>query len=255
MSGLSTPVYELVSMGLRYWLLFLAVMIVWRAIRLMQKENRLYKKTMRQLPDAGLVGELVDLETGQAFQLPREGMIGSGRASDIRLPGIRRRALELVFRSGYGLKLIPSHRKHHLRLDEELIASGGDYALHGSVLDMGGKAYRFRLFEGLDVPEHQGQSYAPEAEEAEAEDVWAQQMVMQAPPPTPPGAQADEMMPPPWPRQEEYVFQEEALPYEDYSRQEPGASDPYLPQQEVMPQEEEPQWQPSGDWEGQDGYH
>lgn len=228
MSGLSAPVYELVSMGLRYWLFFLAVVIVWRAVRLMQKENRLYKKTMRQLPDAGLVGELVDMETGEAHPLPREGMIGSGRASDIRLPGIRRRALEIAFRAGYGLKLIPSHHKHSLRLDDEAIGAGGDFALHGSVLDIGQKAYRFRLFEGLDVPVRQPPPYLPESEMPE--DVWAQHMVMEAPPALPPGEEEYGMAPPVWPRDVEA----DSL------------------QEDMSPQA--PFWPPSEDWEGRDGY-
>lgn len=243
MNGLTAPVYELISMGLRYWLVFLAVVVVWRAVRLMQKESRLYRKTLRQLPDAGLVGELVDMETGVAFSLPREGMIGSGRASDVRLSGTKRRALEVVFRAGYGLRLIPSHRKHSMRLDEEAIPSGGDYALHGSVLEIGGRAYRFRLFEGLDVPERAaqpGMPYMGGQFSVPEDDAWSGQMVMDAPPPLPPGD-------------------------EDY-----GYSSPYWPEQDALTQAPErhestwPQpehghfngqhWQPPEEWEGRDGY-
>ena len=227
MSGLSAPVYEMVSMGLRYWLFFLAVVIVWRAVRLMQKESRLYKKTMRQLPDAGLVGELVDLETGESHPLPREGMIGSGHASDIRLPGIRRRALEMAFRAGHGLKLIPSHHKHSLRLDDELIDASGDYALHGSVLDLGQTAYRFGLFEGLDVPERHSLPYSPEYENPE--DAWARQMVMESPPPMPPGEDGYGMALPVWAQEVQPELPEEGLYTEE----------------SLLP--------PSRNWEGQDG--
>ena len=232
--------FELVSMGLRYWLVFLAVLIIWRAVRLMQKDNRLYRKTLRQLPDAGLVGELVDLETGEAFPLPREGMIGSGRASDIRLDDIRRRAVEIAFRAGYGIKLIPSHRKHSMRLDDEGIRPGGDYALHGSVLEIGGRAYRFRLFEGLDVPERKTVPAAPYmAEPLAQEDVWSGQMVMAAPPPLPPGESDFSQAAQSWPVSVDIGF--------------PPPRDEYRTPQEDVPIDGE-YWQPPQEWEGHDGY-
>lgn len=241
MSGLSAPVYELIAMGLRYWLVFLAVVIIWRAVRLMQKDNRLYRRTLQQLPDAGLVGELVELETGKAFPLPREGMIGSGRASDIRLQGLQRRALEIVFRAGYGLRLIPSHRKHSMRLDGEAIRPGGDYALHGSVLEMGGRAYRFRLFEGLDVPELEARpAMMPDIAEQEAEeDVWSQQMVMDAPPPVPPGGEDDPLSGQAFPAQGMDYLTPVRHGFSEFPGE--GGFDDAQP------------WQPDDHWEGYDG--
>ena len=244
MSGLPLTVYELVAMGLRYWLVFLAVVIVWRAVRLMRKDNRLYRKTIRQLPDAGLIGELVELDTGKSFPLPREGMIGSGRSSDIRLEGIKRRALELVFKTGYGLRLIPSHRRHAMRLDGEAIPPAGDYALHGSVLEVGEKAYRFRLFEGLDVPEREPMPPTGANDRTalpqEEEDVWAAHMVMDALPPLPPGA-------------EDYGF-----PAPDWSGIDPSGRQPERQTYTMPPAPYEPidpqYWQPQQGEDAQDGY-
>ncbi len=241
-SGLPASVYELIAMGLRYWLVFLAVVIIWRAIRLMKKDKRMYRKTIRQLPDAGLVGELVALDTGKAYPLPREGMIGSGRASDIRLEGIKRRALEFFFRDGFGIRLIPSHHRHFMRLDNEMIKPAGDYALHGSVLEIGDKAYRFRLFEGLDIPERE--HYAPSGQydmdmQPQEDDVWSQQMVMTTPPPMPPGEEIDMYQGPAWPLPDGGQQPQERLgfgiPPEDTSM-------------------EPPYWQPPQDWEGHNGY-
>ena len=55
---MQAPAYELVSMGLRYWFVLLAVFLLWRAYRLMRQDRRDYRRTLRQLPDAGLVGEV-----------------------------------------------------------------------------------------------------------------------------------------------------------------------------------------------------
>lgn len=150
---MQSEVYELVSMGFRYIFVALILLTLWRAFRLMAKDRRQYKKTLRQLPDAGLIGELVSLETGQSFPLAREGMIGSGHSCDIRLPLVRRRELEFYFQPGYGVRLIPIHHKERPLLDDELIARQPAHALHGTVMQLKGKPYRFRLFAGLDVPE------------------------------------------------------------------------------------------------------
>lgn len=146
-------VYELISLGFRYIFVALILLTIWRAFRLMNRERQAYKKTLRQLPDAGLVGELVALETGQAYPLAREGMIGSGHSCDIRLPQVRRRELEFYFQPGHGVRLIPIHHKERPSLDEEFIGRQPAFALHGTVMHLKGKPYRFRLFAGLEVPE------------------------------------------------------------------------------------------------------
>lgn len=171
--------YTLLSLGMRYWFLLLMILTLARAFFLMWQDRRGYHRALRHLPDAGLVGEVVDMDTGKSQPLPREGLIGSGRSCDIRLGGLRRRELEFVFRNGLGLKLIPLHRRHYALLDgRPLVKSrflrigkppdawqGGDsmadseplteknaYALHGTILEINGKTLRFRLFAGLNLP-------------------------------------------------------------------------------------------------------
>ena len=173
--------YTLLSLGMRYWFLLLIVLTLARAFFLMWQDRRDYRRALRLLPDAGLVGEVVDLETGKSQPLPREGLIGSGRSCDIRLAGLHRREMEFVFRNGLGLKLIPLHRRHHSYLDGRLLEKSGffpffkrkevwvgdddsiddgaplsekdAYALHGTILEVRGKTLRFRLFAGLDLPQ------------------------------------------------------------------------------------------------------
>jgi len=153
--------YELLSMGLRYWFVLLIVVALLRAYFLMRRDNRDYRQTLRQLPDAGLIGEAVDLDTGTAQPLPREGLIGSSRSCDIRHPGMHRREMEFIFRPGFGVKLIPVHRKHRALLDNEPLRKGDDVALHGTVLELRNARLRFRLFAGLDLPERQAPASVP----------------------------------------------------------------------------------------------
>lgn len=184
--------YTLLSLGMRYWFLLLIVLTLTRAFFLMWQDRRDYHRTLRQLPDAGLIGEVVDLESGKSQPLPREGLIGSGRSCDIRLGGLQRREMEFVFRNGLGLKLIPLHRRHQSFLDGRLLeksrifpflnrkdlwAQGDEsphepeplsekdaYALHGTILEIKGRTLRFRLFAGLNLP--QRMDMAPAAWEA-----------------------------------------------------------------------------------------
>ena len=144
--------YELLSMGMRYWFVLLIALTLLRVFFLMRRDNREYRRALRQLPDAGLIGEVVDLQTGAAQPLPREGLIGSSRSCDIRHPGLHRREIEFVFRPGFGVKLIPIHRKHGGVLDQEPLKKGDDFALHGTVLEIRNVQLRFRLFAGLDLP-------------------------------------------------------------------------------------------------------
>ena len=150
-----TAAFELISMGMRYWFTALIALILLRAVWLYRAEARAYRHTLRRLPDAGLVGELVDMATDAAYPLPREGMIGSGRSCDIRLPGLKRREIEFVFRPGEGMRLLPLHRRAKATLDGEPLNNINAYALHGTVLEIRETAIRFRLFAGLKLPHRQ----------------------------------------------------------------------------------------------------
>ena len=149
---MSTQAYELISLLMRYVFVLIGLMIVWRSYRWLRRDARAYRKEMRALPDAGLVGEMVNLATGEAQPLPREGVIGSSRECDIRLkgPGIERNHARFEFEDGKGLKVIPLRRASVLLNGTALHGPG--YALHGTQLAMSGIPLRVRLFAGLKVP-------------------------------------------------------------------------------------------------------
>lgn len=149
---MTSDVFELISKGFRYWFVLLGVIIVWRTFRWTLQDHRTYRRVLKALPDAGLIGEIVNLNAGDSQSLPREGVIGSGKSCDVRLSGIRRRELEYLFIDGRGVEIRPAHRRHELLLDDRDIA-GRAFAAHGSRLTLPGYFLRFRLFSGLNVPE------------------------------------------------------------------------------------------------------
>ncbi len=170
---MSPQAYELISMLMRYIFVLIGLMIVWRSFRWLRRDARAYRKEMRSLPDAGLVGEMVNLSTGEAQPLPREGVIGASRECDIRLkgPGIRRSHARFEFEDGKGLKIIPL--RHADLLLNGTALRGPGYALHGTQLGLGGVPLRVRLFAGLNIPSParypEQESAAWEAEERPAE--------------------------------------------------------------------------------------
>lgn len=144
--------YELLAMLMRYVFVLIGALIVWRSFRWMNRDARAYRREMRSLPDAGLVGEMVNLETGEGQPLPREGTIGTAWDADIRVKD--RQALRtharFEFEEGKGLKVIPARRAYMLLRGQEMRAPG--YALHGTPLQIGNTVLRVRLFAGLKVP-------------------------------------------------------------------------------------------------------
>ena len=145
--------YEILSLFMRYVFALMGFIILWRAYRWLRKDQRYYRSEMKRLPDAGFVGEMVDLDSEQVFPLPREGVIGSGRQADIIVNGrgARRRMADLTFVEGKGLRIEPLCRGQFY-LDGEAFTRPV-YALHGSVLRIQNTYFKVRLFAGLEVPE------------------------------------------------------------------------------------------------------
>ena len=144
--------YELLAMLMRYVFIALGGLILFRAYRQMRRDARAYKKEMKKLPDAGLGGGIVDLQTGKSQPLPREGMIGSSAACDIRLKrrGVKRRHAMFEFVEGKGLRIRP-HLGHKVAMEGVPIRTSA-YALHGTEVMIGQAPIRIRLFAGLNVP-------------------------------------------------------------------------------------------------------
>ena len=85
---MGSDVYEVISLAARSWFTFLGVLIVWRSFRWLRKDRKAKHRRLKQLPDAGMVGELVvldgsnELPPGTALPLPREGTLGCLRTCD-----------------------------------------------------------------------------------------------------------------------------------------------------------------------------
>ena len=164
--------YELLSLFMRYIFIGLGVLILLRAYRWMRKDSRTYKRQMRALPDAGLVGEVVDLQSGKSQPLPREGLMGSSHNCDIRVkgPGVVRRHARFAFEEGKGLKITPIRGLVFLA-GVELRSSA--HALHGTLLQLGDAQLKVRLFAGLNVPHpSQFQMDLPETDLDEEDTPW-----------------------------------------------------------------------------------
>lgn len=149
---MSESLYQLIAMAARPVFLILAALIVLRGSRILLSEHHARKKLLRRLPDAGMVGEMRDIESDKSYPLPREGTLGSGRGCDIRLKGLRRRQVSFAFVEGKGMLLTPARRRSATWLDGVPLSRPA-YALHGALLRAGGYTLCVRLFAGLNVPD------------------------------------------------------------------------------------------------------
>ena len=150
---MSSEAYELLALLMRYVFVLIGALIVWRSFRWLRRDARAYKREMRALPDAGLIGEMVNLYTGEAQPLPREGTIGTGRACDIRLKDntVKRQHVRFAFEEGKGLRLTPL--RNCTMLVSGVPFSSHAYALHGTQIQIGQTPLRVRLFAGLNIPQ------------------------------------------------------------------------------------------------------
>lgn len=165
-------VYEIISLGARYWFAFLGALIVWRAFRWLRKDRRAKHSRLKNLPDAGMIGEMVVLEgsdqlpEGTLLPVPRAGVLGFVRSCDIVVPveGVSPRHVDFVFQPGKGLLLFPLRGATCVADDVELThrSATKKYPLvHGSVLQVGQAVLRLRLFAGLDTEYRATRPYEP----------------------------------------------------------------------------------------------
>ena len=143
--------YQLLALAARGLFLALILLLVLRAGGSLLRQHRARKELLRQLPDAGMVGEMRDIESDKSYPLPREGVLGGGRGCDICLKGLRRRHVTFAYVPGKGILITPCHRRSACWLDGQPLRRGA-YALHGALLRVGGYTLGVRLFAGLDVP-------------------------------------------------------------------------------------------------------
>ena len=88
---MSTNMYELLALGMRYVFAAIMVLIVIRAARITAVDSRRARKLRRLSPQTGIIGEMLVVDgdgrvkSGSRFPLTLEGAIGSSGRADIRL--------------------------------------------------------------------------------------------------------------------------------------------------------------------------
>lgn len=169
--------YEILSLGMRYWFLLLGALIVWRSFRWLRKDRREKHRRLRQLPDAGMIGELVvlvgsdELPEGTAIPVPREGVLGFLRTCDVvvPVPGVAGHHIDFSFQDSKGLLITP-WRGQTCQVDADELthrSRASRYPMHhGSRLFVGDAVLRLRLFAGLETSAHA--AFAPDAPENDA---------------------------------------------------------------------------------------
>ena len=230
-------IYEIISLAMRYWFTALGVLIVWRSFSWLRKDRRLKHKRLRQLPDAGMIGELLvvqgsgDLEEDTLISLPREGVLGFLRANDVVVPaeGVAGQHIDFVFVSGQGVRMFP-RRGCSCRIDGEEItdrrSAKANPMLHGSELIIGEAVLRLRFFAGVDAPSLAMEPITPEPMPFPVQPVspYPPQPVQQPYQPSYP--------------QQPYAPQQQAYqppyPQQSYAPQQQASQPPY-PQQPVYP--------------------
>lgn len=85
---MNSDLYALIALAARYWFVALIVILLFRGWRMTVADNRRAKLLREWMGQTGCVGELI-LSPGSrkrvSYPIPREGVMGSGRAADVRI--------------------------------------------------------------------------------------------------------------------------------------------------------------------------
>lgn len=157
---MSDELYEVLALAMRYWFILLGVLIVLRAFAWQWHEHRVRHQRLKELPDAGMIGELVvlhgseELPEGAVIDLPYEGVLGFVRTCDVVVPCNRIAAehLDFSFQPGVGLLVYPRYRCA-CRVDGRKVTSRSKPRRHplvqGSILRVGEAELQVSLFDSL----------------------------------------------------------------------------------------------------------
>ena len=161
MTAASPQVWDILYTVSRYLFPFLAVCLVLLVLLYILSESHARRDSVRSLPGAGTVGELIVLSGGRNldvntwFPVPREGVLGSVRSCDLVIPcpGVRSRHLDFSWEDGLGLLIRPCTgcevQINGMAVDCRTNASAVPLT-HGSVLQVGSAVLRLHLFAALD---------------------------------------------------------------------------------------------------------
>ena len=85
---MNSDLYALIALAARYWFVALIAVLLFRGWRMTVADNRRAKLLREWMGQTGCVGELI-LNPGTkkhiSYPIPREGVLGSGRAADVRI--------------------------------------------------------------------------------------------------------------------------------------------------------------------------
>ncbi len=144
---------------MRYVFIFLAFMVVYRALNWILRDYHLRRQVMQKLPDAGYIGafyvmsgESRRMEAGDEINLPCEGTLGSARACDVCVHHHSVPAKAAIFwLEKDGLHMVPADPEGFLA-DGTHVGSGDEAVLlHGASVCVGDVLLQLRLFSGVEL--------------------------------------------------------------------------------------------------------
>jgi hypothetical protein len=150
---LSGAGYEILALLMRYVFILLGALIVARAFLWLRRDHLAFQKELRERPEIGRIGELVDEAGGKSWPVYQEGVIGSAGSCDIQVKkrGLKRKHAVYRLQEGKGLLVTPVRRARvtvdGVRPRKEALA------LSGSVLRLGEAELRLRLNPETGIPE------------------------------------------------------------------------------------------------------
>lgn len=163
--------FEVISLAARYVFAFLGVIIVLRVFSWLRKDRREKHRERKNLPDAGMIGELHllsssgELSPGTVLPVPREGFLGCNRGNDLVLPceGVSRRHLHFEFEDQTGLLIHPQSGQEVIVNGMILNCHSDSHVcpmIHGSLITVGSAVLRLHLFAGVNL-EHSAELAYP----------------------------------------------------------------------------------------------
>jgi len=158
---MTNEIYQILALAARYWFIFLLLVIVLRSYVWLKRDTAAWKSYVRSVPSAGIVGEAIvlvgneALPAGTKLEVPREGLIGSGRISDIMLPSrlVGKRHMYFRLDELKGLYIEPL-RHGHIELNTYPVTrrSNNAYIVNASILRVEDIYLKFYFFVGFGVP-------------------------------------------------------------------------------------------------------
>ena len=142
--GVSSNLYELLALAMRYVFAALMVLIVLRAARITAVDSRRARRLRRLSPQTGIVGEMLVMDGGERarpgmrYPVTLEGAIGSSRRADIRLRHSSVRARHAFYQMTDDGLFVRSHAGARIFDDlgrgvKEIVLADGDCVMIGRV--------------------------------------------------------------------------------------------------------------------------